>query len=136
MLNYNDIVNWRRMFHQYPELSNDEFETTKRIRRILQQYDIRHPHLRYTNGYRFVAEIGQGLPCIAVRTDIDALPIDEQVNHAFTSTNEGVMHACGHDIHMASILAVAVQLKALETSLVPYGYYSNLLKNWVMVLKF
>ncbi|MEJ7221052.1 amidohydrolase, partial [Staphylococcus gallinarum] len=41
MLNYNDIVNWRRMFHQYPELSNDEFETTKRIRRILQQYDIR-----------------------------------------------------------------------------------------------
>ena len=36
-----------------------------------------------------VAEIGQGLPCIAVRTDIDALPIDEQVNHAFTSTNEG-----------------------------------------------
>ena len=115
MLNYNDIVNWRRMFHQYPELSNDEFETTKRIRRILQQYDIRILDIPMATG--LVAEIGQGLPCIAVRTDIDALPIDEQVNHAFTSTNEGVMHACGHDIHMASILAVAVQLKALETSL-------------------
>ena len=115
MLNYNDIVNWRRMFHQYPELSNDEFETTKRIRRILQQYDIRILDIPMATG--LVAEIGQGLPCIAVRTDIDALPIDEQVKHAFTSTNDGVMHACGHDIHMASILAVAVQLKALETSL-------------------
>ena len=91
MLNYNDIVNWRRMFHQYPELSNDEFETTKRIRRILQQYDIRILDIPMATG--LVAEIGQGLPCIAVRTDIDALPIDEQVNHAFTSTNEGVMHA-------------------------------------------
>ena len=42
---------------------------------------------------------------IAVRTDIDALPIEEHVKHEFTSTHQGVMHACGHDIHMASILA-------------------------------
>lgn len=58
-----------------------------------------------------IAEIGHGEPCIAVRTDIDALPITEQVEHEFTSTNEGVMHACGHDIHMASILAIATNLK-------------------------
>ena len=61
-----------------------------------------------------IAEIGHGEPCIAVRTDIDALPITEQVEHEFTSTNEGVMHACGHDIHMASILAIATNLKEQE----------------------
>ena len=49
------------------------------------------------------------------RTDIDALP--EQVEHEFTSTNEGVMHACGHDIHMASILAIATNLKEQEDKL-------------------
>lgn len=61
--------------------------------------------------------MGEGEPCIAVRTDIDALPINEQVDHDFTSSNEGAMHACGHDIHMASILAVATKLKAQESDL-------------------
>ena len=58
--------------------------------------------------------MGQGLSCIAVRADIDALPIQELVEQDFKSENEGVMHACGHDIHMASILATAVKkLRAL-----------------------
>ena len=61
-----------------------------------------------------VAEIGQGEEMIAVRTDIDALPIEEQVKHEFTSKHHGVMHACGHDIHMASILATGTQLKRLK----------------------
>ncbi|BBD89282.1 amidohydrolase [Staphylococcus caprae] len=115
MANYSDYVNWRRTFHQYPELSKKEFETTKRLKRILESYHISILDLPLETG--LVAEIGQGEPMVAVRTDIDALPITEQVVHEFTSTNEGVMHACGHDIHMASILAVATQLKAIESEL-------------------
>ncbi|PTE70086.1 amidohydrolase [Staphylococcus devriesei] len=115
MTNYTDYVNWRRTFHQYPEVSNNEFETTKRLKRILEAYQIKIIDIPLETG--FVAEIGQGEPCIAVRTDIDALPIHEQVEHEFTSTNTGVMHACGHDIHMASILAVATTLKAQEDKL-------------------
>lgn len=115
MTNYSDYVNWRRTFHQYPEVSKKEFETTKRLKRILEAYDIKTLDIPLETG--LVAEIGKGETCIAVRTDIDALPITEQVEHEFTSTNEGVMHACGHDIHMASILAIATQLKAREDML-------------------
>lgn len=115
MTNYNDYIKWRRLFHQYPEVSNNEYETTKRLKQILQEYDIKIIDISFETG--FVAEVGKGEPCIAVRTDIDALPIQEQVEHDFASTNEGAMHACGHDIHMASILAVATKLKAQESTL-------------------
>ena len=85
---------------------------------------------------RLVAEIGQGEKCIAVRTDIDALPIQEQVSQDFTSTNDGVMHACGHDIHMASILAIATKLKEEEEQLNGrVRFYFNQLKSLGMVLK-
>ncbi|MGO3048548.1 amidohydrolase [Staphylococcus casei] len=115
MPQYEDYVNWRRTFHQFPELSDAEYETTKRLKRILESYDIKVLDLPLDTG--LVAEVGQGEQFVAVRTDIDALPIDEQVIHEFTSTNEGVMHACGHDIHMASVLAVATRLKAIEDQL-------------------
>ncbi|MFQ3783569.1 amidohydrolase [Staphylococcus saprophyticus] len=115
MPQYEDYINWRRTFHQYPELSDAEYETTKRIKRILASYDIKVLDLSLETG--LVAEVGQGDQFVAVRTDIDALPIDEQVKHEFTSTNEGAMHACGHDIHMASVLGVAVRLKEIENQL-------------------
>ncbi|PTI69357.1 amidohydrolase [Staphylococcus succinus] len=115
MPQYEDYVNWRRTFHQFPELSDVEYETTKRLKRILESYDIKVLDLPLETG--LVAEVGQGEQFVAVRTDIDALPIDEQVIHEFTSTNKGVMHACGHDIHMASVLAVATRLKAIEDQL-------------------
>ncbi|MGF7193472.1 amidohydrolase [Staphylococcus pasteuri] len=117
MTNYTDYVNWRRTFHQFPELSEKEYETTQRLKRILEAHDITILDLPLDTGFGLVAEVGQGEQLIAVRTDIDALPINEQVEHEFTSTNEGVMHACGHDIHMASILGVATQLKAQENEL-------------------
>ncbi|MBU0438228.1 amidohydrolase [Staphylococcus succinus] len=115
MPQYEDYVNWRRTFHQFPELSDVEYETTKRLKRILESYDIKVLDLPLETG--LVAEVGQGEQFVAVRTDIDALPIDEQVIHEFTSTNKGVMHACGHDIHMASVLAVATRLKTIEDQL-------------------
>jgi len=108
-------VAWRRYFHQFPELSDKEFKTTQKIKDILTEYNIRILDLPLATG--LVAEVGQGLSCIAVRADIDALPIQELVEQDFKSENEGVMHACGHDIHMASILATAVKLKEIEGTL-------------------
>jgi amidohydrolase len=115
MPNFDDYVQWRRHFHQYPEVSKNEYETTKKLKEILTAYDIKVLDLPLETG--LIAEVGQGDEFVAVRTDIDALPINEQVDHAFKSTNEGAMHACGHDIHMASILAVATKLKENEADL-------------------
>lgn len=115
MTNYSTYVDWRRTFHQYPELSDEEYETTEKLRKILKSYGIRILEVPLKTG--LVAEIGQGEEMIAVRTDIDALPIEEQVKHKFTSKYQGAMHACGHDIHMASILATGIQLKEIEDEL-------------------
>lgn len=115
MTDYKQLVEWRRYFHQYPELSNEEFKTTAKLRQILTEHDIKILDIPLKTG--LVAEIGQGDKCIAVRSDIDALPINELVNHDFKSQNTDVMHACGHDIHMASVLGTALQLKEIENQL-------------------
>ena len=93
MPQYEDYVKWRRTFHQFPELSDNEYETTKRLKRILESYEIKILDLPLETG--LIAEVGQGDTFVAVRSDIDALPINEEVMHEFTSTNEGIMHACG-----------------------------------------
>lgn len=115
MPHFEDYVQWRRHFHQYPEVSKNEYETTKKLKEILTSYDIKVLDLPLETG--LIAEVGQGDEFVAVRSDIDALPITEQVDHAFKSSNDGAMHACGHDIHMASILAVATKLKENEANL-------------------
>lgn len=109
------LVAWRRELHQYPELSNEEFATTERITGWLKDADIRL--LPYGLDTGVVAEIGQGAPLIALRADIDALPIDEIVPVPFRSQHAGVMHACGHDVHTSVILGAARLLKARETEL-------------------
>ena len=108
-------VAWRRELHQYPELSGEEFATTARITRWLQQADIRLLPLGLKTGV--VAELGQGDPLIALRADIDALPITEAVDHPWASQHPGVMHACGHDLHTAVMLGAAYRLKQQEAML-------------------
>jgi len=97
----------RRWFHQYPELSNREFETAAEIARRLTElgYEPRTGIAR--TGVVAVLEGGLPGPVVAWRTDIDALPITEQVDVPYRSLNEGVMHACGHDIHMTVALGIA-----------------------------
>lgn len=109
------LIRWRRELHQHPELSNHEFATTERITRWLQQGDIRLLPLQTPTGV--VAEIGHGEPLIALRADIDALPIDETAGRPWKSTRPGVMHACGHDIHTSVMLGVAHRLKQQEAAL-------------------
>lgn len=115
-MNFNEqLIAWRRELHRYPELSGEEVETTARIRRWLDNAGI--AVLPYDIPTGVIAEIGNGPKQIALRADIDALPIDERSGVTFSSQHAGVMHACGHDIHTSVILGAALQLKAREATL-------------------
>ncbi|MDP4097081.1 amidohydrolase [Paenibacillus sp. P96] len=107
----------RRELHQYPELSNEEFETTARIRRWLEALGIRI--LEYPLRTGVIAEVGgkHGGPVIALRADIDALPVQEETELPFASVVPGKMHACGHDFHTASLIGAAWLLKEREEEL-------------------
>lgn len=106
----------RRHLHMYPEVSGTEVETTRYIRNALEAMGIACWDLQSKTGV--VAEIGNGEgPTLALRADIDALPIVEQTGLDYASKNEGAMHACGHDFHTASLLGAAQVLKAQEVTL-------------------
>lgn len=111
------LTQFRRERHQYPELSNQEFETTAKIREILEQHQITVLDLPLKTG--LVAEIKGGQPgkILALRSDIDALPILEESGVEYSSLNAGVMHACGHDFHLSAALGAAILLKQQQETL-------------------
>lgn len=112
---YDKLVKTRYHLHQHPELSGQEYETTAFLSRYLQDLGIKILDSGLETG--LIAEIGQGEPVIALRADIDALPIIEQTGLPYASQNPGVMHACGHDFHQTSLLGAAELLKAMEEDL-------------------
>ena len=105
------IVRFRRELHQHPELSGAEKETAARIAARLEEVGI--PFRAGVGGNNVVAELGQGGPCVALRADIDALPIQERTDLAWASRVRGVMHACGHDFHTAWLLGAALVLREI-----------------------
>ena len=109
------LINWRRELHQHPELSLQESATTARIHAWLHAADVEILPFDLKTG--LVAEIGQGEDVIALRADIDALPIEESADVPFRSLTPGVMHACGHDVHTSVMLGAALLLKQQETHL-------------------
>ncbi|MCC8162564.1 MAG: amidohydrolase [Lachnospiraceae bacterium] len=114
------IIEQRRYFHRHPELSFEETETTAAIGRQLETMDLT-PH--YFRDYPGVwAEIQGGCAVagshtVALRADIDALPVDEKTGLSFASEKQGVMHACGHDNHIAMLLGAARILKNHQSEL-------------------
>lgn len=135
-----DIVSWRRHLHEHPELSTHEVETSAFVRSKLDEWGISH---RIVEGPR-PAELAAGRPefigtgiiatirgeaagayddegnpvrRIALRADMDALPVTEQTGLDYASRNEGVMHACGHDCHIAMMLGAVCVLNQLRSSL-------------------
>ena len=111
------IVELRRDLHANPELAYGEVRTAKRIQEVLSELGIAH-QAGFAGGTGIVAMLGSGEgPCVALRADMDALPIHEQSGAEFSSRNQGVMHACGHDTHMAMLLGAARILKEDEASL-------------------
>lgn len=104
----------RRHFHAHPELSNQEFETSKTIAKYLTEWGIEvHTGIGGT-GVVGVLKNGDGKKRIALRADMDALPITEANHFAHASQNCGVMHACGHDGHITGLLLAARYLAATK----------------------
>ncbi|MEO1515319.1 MAG: M20 family metallopeptidase [Bacteroidota bacterium] len=111
-----DVVAIRRHLHQHPELSYQEKETGQFIAAALEQHGIEHTHGIADNGV--VALIKGKNPdkkVLALRADIDALPIKEANDVPYKSKRKGVMHACGHDVHTASLLGAARILTELRS---------------------
>jgi amidohydrolase len=116
------VVSWRRTFHQYPELSFQEKETSKRVANHLEQLG-----LEVKTGVGGGAVIGllrgaHAGPTLALRADMDALPIQDAKNVSYKSRVPGVMHACGHDGHTAMLMGAASILTSMKTQL-----YGNIL---------
>ena len=101
-----EIYAIRRYFHRYPELSFKEFNTAETISEHLDKLGISHKKGVGKTGVVGEITFGPG-PTIALRADMDALPIQEENNLDYKSLNDGVMHACGHDGHMAILLGAA-----------------------------
>ncbi|MFY0663095.1 MAG: N(2)-acetyl-L-2,4-diaminobutanoate deacetylase DoeB2 [Natronospirillum sp.] len=111
-----DAVTFRRTLHQHPELSWQEQDTATRIRDALTRLGIAWRPCAYTGTVGWLAQDKPGRH-IALRADIDALPIQETTGKDWASTSDGCMHACGHDGHAATLMATAQWLKAHEEQL-------------------
>ena len=98
------VISTRRHLHEYPELSEEEFNTQKYIIDFLESYNIEYEKIANTGIYARIRN-GKGRK-LAFRADMDALPLVEDNNLEFKSKNKGVMHACGHDVHMAVQMGV------------------------------
>lgn len=105
----NDLTSLRREFHQFPELGFDERRTKARVAGVLRKLGL---EVHEGVGVVGVLRAGTGNRAIGLRADMDALPIIETSTHDYPSENPGVMHACGHDGHMAMLLGAAQKLAA------------------------
>jgi len=111
-----DLIAIRRHLHAHPELSFHEEQTAAFILKKLDEMEI--SHVGKVGGNGIVASIGKrGGKVVALRGDMDALPILEENDVDYASTNKGVMHACGHDVHTTCLLGAASVLKSMESDL-------------------
>ena len=119
------VIEWRRDFHEHPELSNREFETAKKIAKHLRSLGLEVQTGVAHTGVVGILKGGKPGPVIALRADIDALPVTERVDLPFASkvkseyngVETGVMHACGHDTHTAMLMGTAEVLSKMRKDL-------------------
>jgi amidohydrolase len=110
-----EIISIRRHIHQHPELSFHEFNTQKFVEEKLTSFGITNQHrLANTGVVALIEGKNPGKKVVALRGDMDALPITETNSVDYKSQNIGVMHACGHDVHTSSLLGVAKILSTLK----------------------
>ena len=104
-----ELFSLREAFHRMPELGNHEFKTAERIEHTLRALGLR-PRRVLETGVAATLHGSLPGPTIALRADMDALPVQETTGAPFASENPGVMHACGHDVHITSVLGAAMLL--------------------------
>jgi len=103
--NATDVLAWRRHIHAHPELSRQEFATTELVVSLLRAVGLKPWVL--PGGTGVVCDIGRGDRCVALRADMDALPLTEATGLPYASTVDGAAHMCGHDAHTAILLGAA-----------------------------
>ena len=117
--NLNDeLIEVYRKLHENPELSNEEYKTTQLIKDLLKRADIDILDLPLDTGLVAQVKGNPNGPVVAIRCDIDALPIKEETSLCYKSKVDGMMHACGHDFHMTVILGAAYLVKKHQGSLI------------------
>lgn len=120
-----DVIKWRHHFHEFPELSNREFNTAKYVAKYLNELGLEVTTGVAKTGVVAVLDSGKPGPTVALRADMDALPVPERVDLEWaskqTSEYDGktvpVMHACGHDTHMAMLMGAAKVLTQMKGEL-------------------
>lgn len=120
-----EVIKWRHHFHQHPELSNREFETAKYIEKYLRSLGLEVQTGVASTGVVAILDSGKPGPVVALRADMDALPVPEENNLPWRSQVKGeydgktvpVMHACGHDTHMAMLMGAAKILTDMKDEL-------------------
>jgi amidohydrolase len=100
-----ELIGWRRELHSHPEVGYAEHRTTDLIVTVLSSFGLSPTRLSFGTGV--ICDIGPGPDFVALRADIDALPLPDHKAVSYASQNAGVCHACGHDVHTAILLAVA-----------------------------
>ncbi|WP_425325825.1 amidohydrolase [Ornithinicoccus hortensis] len=115
-----DLVQWRRTIHRHPEVSYQEHQTTALVSQRMQEAGL---VVRTLPGSGATVDLGAAEPRvrIALRADLDALPVDEMTGLPFASRKPGVCHACGHDVHTVGVLGAGLALAAIEEELVALG---------------
>ena len=111
-----EVIGIRRHLHSHPELSFQETETSAYIRTLLDTWGIPYKFPLVETGFLAWIKGKKKGPVIALRTDMDALPVNEETDRPFRSIRPGIMHACGHDGHTATLFAAALWLKQQEQS--------------------
>lgn len=111
------LSEWFEWFHSHPELSYEEYETTAKIREILEEADVEILPYGLKTGLVAIVRGKQEGPVRALRCDIDALPVTEESGLSYASLYEGKMHACGHDFHIVAGIGCALLLQAAKDTL-------------------
>lgn len=111
---YDELIAIRRDFHMHPELSNKEFKTNKKIKTFLNKNNITNTTIANTGVLGLIKGSQKSNKTVALRADIDALPIHEINEVSYKSKFDNIMHACGHDVHTTILLGTAKVLQELR----------------------
>ena len=104
------VIDWRRYLHMNPEPSYKEFKTVEFLKRELDAMGVPYENIEGTLGFAGIVEGAIPGKAVALRADMDALPVTEETGVPYKSKTDGLMHACGHDAHMAMLLGAAAVL--------------------------
>src|SRR5699024_7740779 len=123
-----ETIETRAYLHTYPEVSTKEFETSKFLKRKMTELGLTVEEVPKSTGFTALLDTGKPGKTVGIRTDIDALPIEEHPENLagkrkYMSKNPGAMHACGHDGHMAIVLTVSKMLSEIKDELTGKIYF-------------